>query len=233
MRKSSIILALVALAAGGCASTTVDMDQRYEGAKLARPDRILVYDFAATPADIPAWSAAANTYASVAVQPSAEALAAGRKLGSDVAEQLVTQIRAMGLPAVRAAGQPTPRRDDIVIIGYFEAVDTGNTAKRLLIGFGSGSAEMKTEVEGYVMTDRGLRKLGSGTVDSAGSKGPGAVVPIAVTIATANPIGLIVSGAVKAEGELSGRNTIEGAAKRTAEAIAERLQSAFQRQGWI
>ena len=51
--------------------------------------------------------------------------------------------------------------------------------------------------------------------------------------ATGNPIGLIVSSAAKAEGELSGRTTIEGAAKRTADKIADQLQVAFKKQGWI
>jgi hypothetical protein len=36
----------------GCASTEITERQRYEGAKLARPDRIIVHDFAATPADV-------------------------------------------------------------------------------------------------------------------------------------------------------------------------------------
>jgi hypothetical protein len=51
--------------------------------------------------------------------------------------------------------------------------------------------------------------------------------------ATGNPTGLIVSSAAKAEGELSGRTTIEGTAKRTAKEIGDQLRVAFQRQGWI
>jgi hypothetical protein len=56
---------------------------------------------------------------------------------------------------------------------------------------------------------------------------------MATAVATRNPIGLIVSGAVKAEGEATGRTTIEGAGRRTAQIIAERLRDGFQRQGWI
>jgi hypothetical protein len=59
------------------------------------------------------------------------------------------------------------------------------------------------------------------------------IVPLVVTAATANPIGLIVSGAVKAEGEVSGRDTIEGAAQRTAKQIADHLRGRFEEQGWI
>jgi hypothetical protein len=92
---------------------------------------------------------------------------------------------------------------------------------------------MKTRVESYQMTANGPRLLGSGEVQDGGTKGPGLAVPLAVTIATANPIGLVVGGAVKAGTELSGHDTIEGSAKRTAKEIAEHLRKAFQRQGWL
>jgi hypothetical protein len=62
---------------------------------------------------------------------------------------------------------------------------------------------------------------------------PGMVLPVAVVAATANPIGLIVGGAIKATGEATGSATIEGAAKRTAAAIAGQLREAAQKQGWI
>jgi hypothetical protein len=62
---------------------------------------------------------------------------------------------------------------------------------------------------------------------------PGVILPLAVVAATANPIGLIVGGAVKLTGEATGQATVEGAAKRTASEIAEQLHEAAQRQGWI
>jgi len=92
---------------------------------------------------------------------------------------------------------------------------------------------MDTVVEGYVMTPQGLRRLGSGTLTSSGSKTPGLVVPAAVTIATGNPIGLIVAGGTKILGETSGRNALEGRAKATADAIAEQLRIRFHDRGWI
>jgi len=58
-------------------------------------------------------------------------------------------------------------------------------------------------------------------------------LPIAMTAATGNPIGLIVSSAAKIEGQVSGRTTIEGSARRTAKEIAEEIRAGAQRQGWI
>ncbi len=230
-RVAAWLFALVVVA--GCTSTRITALQPYEGGRIARPDRIIVHDFAATPADIPAGSAVAGQYAQHSTPQTAAEIEVGRKLGAQVAKELVTEIRGMGLPAVQAAGQPAPRIGDIVIMGYFESVDSGSAAERIVLGFGSGAADLKTAVEGYLMTDQGLRRLGSGDVDAGGGKAPGVAVPLAVAAASGNPIGLIVSSAAKAEGEMSGRTTIEGAAKRTAKEIGDQLRVAFQKQGWI
>ncbi len=230
-RVALCLFALVALA--GCASTKVTGSRNYQGERLARPDRIIVHDFAATPADIPSWSAAVGRHAAPSTPQTAEAIETGRKLGAQVAKELVAEIRDMGLPAVLAAGQPAAHVGDIVILGYFESIDKGSTAKRIAIGFGSGGAELRTQVEGYLMTDQGLRELGSREIDSGGGKTPGVMVPLAVTVATANPIGLIVGGAVKVSGEVTGRDTIKGSAKRTAKKIGDELRVAFEKQGWL
>jgi Domain of unknown function (DUF4410) len=218
----------------GCASTNITEHQSDVGnEKLARPGRIIVYNFAATPADVSGDSAIAGQYDQHTIPQTAEQIETGRKLGAQIAKELVTQIQAMGLPAVMATGQPAPRVNDIVIKGYLLSVQEGSAGKRVLIGFGSGNAELKTMVEGFQMTEHGLRKLGSGELDSGGSKTPGMLVPLVVVAATANPIGLVVGGAVKLYGEESGSDTVEGSAKRTADAIAKQLRGAFQKQEWI
>jgi hypothetical protein len=228
-RATPLLFAFVVLA--GCASTKVTPHQPYTGEQLARPDRILVYDFAATPTKAPADSAVAAQAAGPAPQ-TAEEIEVGRKLGAEVAEELVAELQGMELPAVQAAGPP-PQVGDIVIKGQFVSITEGAAGRRVLVGFGSGAAELRTVVEGYQMTPRGLRRLGSGETDSAGGKTPGMVAPLAVYAATANPLGLVVVGTMKVRGERIGSNTIEGAAKRTADEIAAQLRVAAEKQGWI
>jgi hypothetical protein len=231
LNRAAVWLFAVAVLTG-CASTEITERQRYEGAKLARPDRIIVYDFTADPADVPPESA---FFAKVnnAMTPPPQQVALGRKLGAQVAKELVADLRGMGLPAVVAAGQPAPRPDDIVLRGYFVSVDEGSATQRVLVGFGAGSAELKTAVEAYQMTAHGLRPLARAEVKSGGGKLPGVVVPVAVVAATANPIGLVVGGVAKGTGEVTGSETIEGAAKRTADEIAAQLKTAAEEQGWI
>ncbi|MCE3249718.1 MAG: hypothetical protein K0R41_3543 [Geminicoccaceae bacterium] len=226
-RAASWLLALVLVA--GCASTEVTDRERYQGAKLARPDRIIVHDFTANPAEVPPESAFAAELAGATPQQAE----LGRKLGAQIAQELVAELRAMGLPAVAAAGQPAPQVDDIVLRGYFVSVEEGSARERVLVGFGKGAAELRTAVEGFQMTAEGLRPLGRGEVRSGGGELPGVVLPLAVVAATANPIGLVVGGAVKLTGEATGSDTIEGSAKRTAEEIAAQLKTTAEEQGWI
>jgi Domain of unknown function (DUF4410) len=224
------LLALVILS--GCASTKVTSQQPYTGAALPRPDRIIVHDFGATPGEVPGDSALAAEAAGSTPQ-TAEEVEAGRKLGAEVTRQLTLDLQNMGLPAVQAVGQAPPRPDDIVVKGNFYGIDEGSRGKRVLLGFGSGAAELRTAVEAYQMTPDGLRRLAGGTTDAGTGKTPGMVAPLAVFAATANPIGLIVVGASKIYGERSGNSTIEGDAKRTADEVAARFKVAAQKQGWI
>jgi hypothetical protein len=116
---------MLALALASCAQTTVVERDPYAGGRIARPNRIIVHDFAASASDIPPGSATAGQYAQHSTPQTAQEIAVGRQLGAQVAKELVADIQAMGLPAVPAAGQPAARAGDIVLMGYFESVDTG------------------------------------------------------------------------------------------------------------
>lgn len=231
-RLAPLVLALAL--ATGCATTTVSNRQMAPAdLRLARPDRIIVHNFATSADEVPAESGLAGQAEAPSKPLTSEEMAADRELGEAVAKELVSKIKEMGLPAVQALGEPPPRVNDIVIRGAFLSVDEGSAVQRVVIGFGYGAPQLKTYVEGYVMTERGLRRLGSGDVDAGGGKSPGVAIPLVVVIATANPIGLIVGGAVKGAGEITGSSKLEGAGKRTAEEIAKELRPRFEQQGWI
>ena len=127
----------------------------------------------------------------------------------------------------------TPQVNDIVIRGYLVSFAEGSKSKRLLIGFGPGASHLQVAAEGFKVTPQGLRKLGSGTTDSGGSKAPGAGLGIVALAATRNPAGLIISSADKIYDEKTGKSTVEGRAKQTADEIADVLKKRFQEQGWI
>ena len=237
MRVSPFFLGALLLTGpflGACSSVAVSDRDEYEGGNIPRPGRILVYDFVVTPADLPAWSEARQHYADAGAKVSADELEAGRKVGAALAEELVKKIDDMGMRAVRATGQPGPQPDDLAIVGYFTSIEAGSAAERIVLGFGKGSADVKVHVSGYRSTSDGMVRLGGGALDSGGgSKAPGVVLPAIVTVATHNPIGLAVNAAVKTEGEVSGRSTDVGSARRVADEIADQLKVKFKEQGWI
>jgi Domain of unknown function (DUF4410) len=231
---NKFIICLVALGmTAGCASTTVSNRQQLVTGSLPRPAQIWVYDFAATPTDVPSESSLAAQATPDAAPQTDEQIAEGRKLASQITSDLVQQIGDMGLPAASGSAATRPQLNDLLIQGSILSVQEGSATKRIAIGFSAGASEMKVAVEGFQVTANGLRKLGSGDVGSGGNKTPGSAVGLATLIATGNPAGFIVSTGVKVYGEKSGKNTIEGRAKQIAQEVGDALQKRFQEQGWI
>jgi len=232
--RNSILICLFAMmVAAGCAKTTITNRQQLVAGKLPRPAHIWVSSFAASAADIPSESALTSQYTVGAANQTQEQLEMGQKLGAQIATELVNQINAMGMSAYFAKKGMIIPFNDIVIRGYLVSFDEGDAAKRVAIGFGSGASNLEAVAEGFQMTAQGLRKLGSGTSDASGSKGPGTAVGLVTFLATRNPAGLIISGGMKVYGEASGKSKIEGRADQTAKEIAEILKKRFQEEGWI
>jgi len=220
----------------GCASTSVTQQTPMVGQGLPRPNRIWVYNFVANAADMPPNSSIGAAMSAPSTAPTALEVEEGRQLGALIASDLVSDINAMGLTAVQAGPGAVPQVGDGVIRGYIVSTEGGgaaSTVQRFVIGFGAGTSEMDTVVEGYAVTQQGWVKLGSGTLTSSGSKTPGMVVPAAVAIATSSPVGLIVVGGAKIYGEASGRSGLQGRAKATADQIAQQLRIRFQDRGWV
>ncbi len=230
-RIASILVTCCILAA--CASSKITRQREYGDERFPRPDRIWVHDFAATQQDVHEGARVSTAPQLHAGSQTPEQAAAGRKAGAEVAAQLVQRITAMGMPADRAAPDTQPRVNDIVIRGYLLSVQEGDATQRMMVGFGQGASELRVVAEGYRMTDRGLRRLGSGTVEAAGSKAPGEATSIGMAVASGNPAGLIVSTGVKLYEEETGASKLEGRAKAVAEEIAAVLEPQFREQGWI
>ena len=91
-------------------------------------------------------------------------------------------------PAERASNQTVAQIGDLVIKGFILSIDEGSAAKRVAIGFSSAASQLKAAAEGYLTTDRGLRKLGSGTANTSVRKSPGEALVVVGAIATANSV---------------------------------------------
>ena len=234
----------------GCSKATVTSRQIYaKNEQLPKPDRIIVYDFAATPEEVPADDPLFGLYGRSTVPQTADEVILGRKLGAGIAGELVKEILSLGMPAERSSTGPIPGIGDLLIKGVFVSIDEGSRLQRIFIGFGSGAGELKTLVEIYQITTEGSRPLVSEEIKATGGKMPGMLftVPAAVL---AGPAGLSVAavsapGSTAAVGQATatsggtnvaselGPESIGGAAKKTAKEITNALTRIFARYGWI
>ena len=232
-QKCFILACLVSLMlVAGCATTTVERNPIVTG-KIPRPDTIWVHDFAATPADMPGDSFLAGQNINTDAPQTDQQIAEGRKLGNQIATELVSKILDMGMVARHHKEGAMPRINDIILRGYLISYSEGSTAARVGIGFGAGKTDLKVAVEGFQVTPNGLRKLGEGTADAQGGKTPGLAMGGAMSLLTRSPVGIIVNAGMQAYQEGSGSARVEGRAGQLAQKIADGLQQRFEDQGWI
>jgi hypothetical protein len=159
-RHCMMLFLLALLIITGCSSTKVtSRDQQFTG-KLPRPATIWVHDFAATPADVPKDSIIAGVYSEHPEPQTAEQIETGRKLGAEIASELIERINKRGMSARKAEKGATPQVNDIVIRGYLVSFAEGSEAKRLLIGFGSGASHLQVAAEGFQVTPRDCENWG-------------------------------------------------------------------------
>ncbi|WP_159718577.1 DUF4410 domain-containing protein [Geminicoccus flavidas] len=221
-----------ALVTVGCARTTVGELQAAADRDVTQPARILVYDFASDPADLPPDSAIAQLYQQRTTPQSEKEIVLGRRLGELTAGYLIEALNNHGIPAINGSTGPFPHVGDGVIRGAFVSINEGSRTKRMLIGFGAGAAELKTLVETYQVTATGLTSLGSGQIETAGGRIPGILVPIGGGVAAGT---VATSAAISGAGNVlqeAGPESIEAAAKRTANEIANIINDAYEKRGW-
>jgi Domain of unknown function (DUF4410) len=233
MLAIAILCLVILVMVTSCASTKVTNREILVTGHIPRPGIIWVYNFAATADEVPANSALVGEVDLDTTPQTAGEIAAGMKVGHEMAVELVEKIRGMGMSAHVASLRDKPRINDIVIRGYLLSVKEGSGAMRVMVGFGAGTSSLSTMVEGFQVTSRGERKLGYGTVDATGNKSPGLVLGVATFLATKNPAGLIINGGMQAYGVTSGSGEVSARAQATADEIADALKKRFQEQGWI
>ena len=235
MKKSTVFILFLGVALlAGCASTNVTARRGYtSGERLPRPGRIIVYRFAATPGEVPSDSPVAGSYERRSKPQSSKEVGLGHRLGDRVATELVNRILKMGMPAEHAGKGPSPREGDLLIRGEFVKIDEGSRLKRMVIGFGAGSGELKTHVETYQISGGKPRLILGKKTRATGGRMPGMLVPVGVgAIAGRAGMSAAVSGGLNVAQEI-GPESLRSMAKQTAREIAKGLSQEFARLGWL
>jgi hypothetical protein len=232
--STGMLLAALAACGSDTDSEVTNKMSKKDRKSLPQPAQILVYDFAVSPSEVAADSAAAARLKGAGDDPDSNAARTSleHQIAAIVSEKLVEELQDLDLPARRWSG-PAPAGVGIYTIeGQFVTLDEGNAAMRLIIGFGIGGTEMETLVQAYASEPTGKRLLAEATVSSESSSMPG----LAATL----PAGAAISGVGVATAISTGvglvreiNTDVREGAEDTAEAIVELMEPRFEKLDWI
>lgn len=225
--QSALLLAFVA----ACGQTGIRNTLVRAPADVSRPERILVYDFAARAEDVKEYQGIMRQQPTIKDPAERERLLA-QEVKDAFADELVEGLRSLGFLVERVPRGTLATGNEMLIDGQFLTVDEGNPLHSLVIGFGNGSSTVQTQVQVYQAPN--ARKVMEFTTQSEGSKMPGAATTMAAGAAVA---GGVTAGMVAANAAVSGVKTYKSDVARMAAASGDQvtryLSEVFAKQGWI
>lgn len=196
------------------------------------PDQVVVYDFAVTAQDVQLDSGAVATlqrnrprlFSLLDQPPPAEQeVGIARSIADAFAADLTDELRAKGLPAVRAAGARPPSTYTMNVTGQFASIDEGSKSERIMIGFGAGASKVAMLVE--VSQNRAM--LAEFDVTETSGHKPGGLVALAK-----GPAALVASGGARAVIEQIDP-ALSREVKSAAKKVADQIAQTGRNQGWM
>jgi uncharacterized protein DUF4410 len=197
---------LTVLLLGGCGATTVTPTFR-PADTLARPDRVLVHDFAVIPDEL---EIKGGLDAQVSGGTGSEAqtqedIQVGKAFAKALTDNLLQELRDRGIGAHRATEAAPPEANTASIRGRF--LRTRQKDRSTLVGFGLGGGQVRTQIQIFQGTGFNLRLVAEAESATETDLKPGLGPNLG--------------------------STVEADAKRTASEVAERIGEYYKRQGWI
>jgi hypothetical protein len=171
---------------------------------LARPDRVLVHEFAVTPADLERSGNEGSGLERSAAQ-SEEDIRVGRALAKALSQNLVKELDRRGIEASAAAEALRPGESTASIHGLFQSTAPGQRAGA---GFTLMARELHTRIQILQGSENNLRL----------------VAESAYTMQSSLRSGLPPDSMAKA---------VSADASRAATALADRIADHYRKQGWL
>jgi Domain of unknown function (DUF4410) len=160
-----ILSCLAGFLLAGCTQTTLTSTfPATQG--LPRPDRVLVYDFAVTPAD-----AEIERRSGSAVQTE-EDVQVGKALARALSVNLVSELRRRGIEADRAGDTDRAGETTASVRGAFLRTDSAS-ATNVPVGFTLRGGQVRTRVLLFQGTGLKLQTVGEGETVTASGLKPG------------------------------------------------------------
>ena len=227
MRHFLPLAAIVSLLLTGCALVNMDASkQPAEDGKMPYPQSIYVYDFAVSPKEVSAGSAAAAQLAGAVDDPqgTAKRAALEHKIADALCSKLVAELQKAGLPATRWAGTPPKNKDAYILEGQFLTNDESSGQK--IVGLALGGTELRVLAQLYHLEDGQKQVFSKVSVGQHGLAGK-----LATTKLSASKAAVSVNTAVGAVQDTTSK--VKKAAEETAATIVGLLKPKMQEQGWF
>jgi hypothetical protein len=201
-----VTLYLAGLLLAGCEAATVTPGFPTSGT-LARPDRVLVHDFAVTPDEsgIGVGVDSRTSEGTGSAEQTQDDIRVGKSFATALTDSLVGELRRGGIDAYRASEAAPPGENTASIKGRF--LRTSQKGENTLVGFDLASGQVRTHIWILQGTELGLGVVAEGDTVTPTNLKPG--------------LGPRLGGAV------------EAGAKQTAAQVAERIVDYYKRRGWI
>lgn len=237
---AALALMLAASLASGCStrvsttSTAVPPPAQAQ-APLARPQRVLVEDFAVDPGAVRLDQAIGLRIQrqSSGADPAIEQSKLATEVQAAISETLLKAFHKMDVPVelMPPGSEPTP--GDLVVRGQVTRIDQGNRTRRLTVGFGAGKSQVNADAAIlYVGMDGQPRVLQTYSGSSNSGRKPGMAASAGMAAQQASMLPVALGAASGANGERN-RSGVAGEGQRVAEHLSRSIGEYFARQGWI
>ena len=193
-----------ALLFAGCGATTVTPTFR-PADTLARPDRVLVYDFAVVPDELEKGDRDARASGTGSEAQTQEDIQVGKAFAKALTENLLQELGHRGIGAHRASEAAPPGPNTASIRGRF--LRSRLKDRSTLVGFGVRDGQVRTHIQIFQGTGFNLRLVAEAESTTQSNLKPG--------------LDPMLDSHVEAD------------AKRTAAQVADRMADYYKRQGWI
>ena len=168
---------------------------------MAKPEKLLVYDFAVSPGEVTLDDGIGEDVAQVVKStegiPKAQMeLELGRKVAVALSENLVVELGKYGILAERASAPPSGQGQVLIVKGQFLSIDEGNVTQRMVIGFGLGRSVVRAHGQVYEVTPKGNKFLSDffSEVKSGRKPGMGPMVGVGAVAGTAATAAAVSGG---------------------------------------
>jgi len=232
--RAFMALALVLLASG-CAKTNVRTTNEIAYTGLPRPEKVLIYNFAANAEDVKQNASlfAKMSRSADSGSQTAEEIQIGREVSDALATELTVKIAALGLNALRAMPSSSITPGSVLVTGQFLDIDEGNRLRRNLIGFGAGKSSVDAAVSVLTPGNAGLEEIIAFDAHADSGNMPGAAVMGPAGAAAGAGTAAVLATNAAVSGVKSYKSSSAQQAKKIAEKIASELAKYFAQQGWI